>query len=449
MIPAVILWANERGLNFVVDGSHRLSALTAWVQDDYGDGDLSQAFFNHAIEEEQLKIAKRTRDLVEKEFGAYRDHVKAIEAPQSYGPDIINRARRFARLSLDLQWVKGDADKAEESFKRINQQAAMIAPLELELINGRKKPNAIASRAIIRRGTGHKYWKAFGPPAQDKIELLASELHSLIFEPKQSYPLKSADLPAGGPVSSSTALSMVYGFINLAAGVTSPDVDKDGQRTVDYLTRCRRVMNLLLSNDPSSLGLHPAVYFYSWTGKQQPILFLVMAQLIIDWERSKKLPKFTELRGKLESFLVGNRALTNQLVRKYGTKSSGNEHLRTFYEDILKMFGEGKTDTEVLANLTATYKYLQPGEVFYEGVSPKKLSTQVKSGIALKEYLHAAPKCPICNGYVPSQAVSIDHKQRVEDEGTHNVKNLHVTHPYCNTGYKEKQVANAKTGTKI
>ncbi len=30
LIPAVILWPNERGLNFVVDGSHRLSALIAW-----------------------------------------------------------------------------------------------------------------------------------------------------------------------------------------------------------------------------------------------------------------------------------------------------------------------------------------------------------------------------------------------------------------------------------
>src|SRR5450759_1690425 len=328
LIPAVILWPNERGLNFVVDGSHRLSALIAWVQNDYGDGEISQAFFDHAIEDDQLTIAKRTRQLVEKEFGAYKDHVKAIETPESYGPDTINRARRFARLSLDLQWVRGDADKAEESFKRINQQAAMITPLELELINSRKKPNAIASRAIIRRGTGHKYWQAFGPPVQDKIEELASDLHSLIFDPKQNYPLKSADLPAGGPASSSTALSMVYGFINLAAGVTSPEDDKDGQRTVDYLTRCRRVMNLLVSADESSLGLHPAVYFYSWTGKQQPILFLVMAQLIIDWERAKKLPRFTELRGRLESFLVSNRPLINQLVRKYGTKDSATTHLR-------------------------------------------------------------------------------------------------------------------------
>src|SRR5690349_18679888 len=36
LIPAVIL-GNNRELLLVIDGSHRLSALIAWVQDDYGD----------------------------------------------------------------------------------------------------------------------------------------------------------------------------------------------------------------------------------------------------------------------------------------------------------------------------------------------------------------------------------------------------------------------------
>lgn len=439
LIPAVILWPNERGLNFVVDGSHRLSALIAWVQNDYGAGDISRPFFSHEIEDEQKERAEKTRKMVEKAFGSYADHVKAIENPEAYGPDIVNRARRFARLSLDLQWVRGDASKAEESFKRINQQAAMITPLELELINSRKKPNAIAARAILRRGTGHKYWKAFGPPTQDRIEELAAEMHTLMFEPKQEYPLKSAELPAGGPVSSSTALSMVYGFTNLAAGTVAPEDDKDGQRTVDYLTRCRRVMNLLVSADSSSLGLHPAVYFYSWTGKQQPILFLVIAQLMIDLEQRKRLPWFTEIRGRLESFLVYNRALVNQLVRKYGTKDSGTSHLRKFYEDILEMLSAGKSDREMLESLMDTYKYLQPGEVLYEGNEPKKVSTQVKSGIVLRDGLKATIKCPICAGFVPTQVISIDHKKRAVDDGSHNASNLQVTYPYCNHGYKEQK----------
>ena len=34
LIPAVILWRSTGGYLFVIDGSHRLSALSAWINDD-------------------------------------------------------------------------------------------------------------------------------------------------------------------------------------------------------------------------------------------------------------------------------------------------------------------------------------------------------------------------------------------------------------------------------
>ena len=94
LIPAIILWQNQE-LLFIIDGSHRLSALISWVHDDYGDGPRSQEFFNYTIPEEQTKVAQRTRQLVEKEFGSYKSHKEAISNPSAYGPDIVARARRF------------------------------------------------------------------------------------------------------------------------------------------------------------------------------------------------------------------------------------------------------------------------------------------------------------------------------------------------------------------
>jgi len=385
LIPAVILWQHKE-LLFVIDGSHRLSALISWVQDDYGDGDRSQHFFEYTIPAEQAAIAKRTRKAVEKEFGSYKSHKEAILNPVDFGPDIVARARRFGSLSLQLQWVKGDSAQAEASFKRINQQAAMITPAELKLIDSRKKPNAIAARAIIRRGTGHQYWSSFGEPDQDKIKDVATELHKLIFEPPLKTPLKTIDLPAGGAEYSSTALTMVYDFINLCVGVASPEDDRDGKRTVEYLTRCRRVMQLLVSNHPSSVGLHPAVYFYSWTGKQQPILFLTMAEIIIELERAKKLNGFIEIRSRFEDFLIENRSLLNQVIRKFGTKDSGTKHLRQFYEDVMRLISDGCSSAQVLEGLVheKRYAYLQPAESPYDGVVPAKFSTKVKSGLAVR-----------------------------------------------------------------
>ena len=438
LIPAVILWKNK-DLYFVIDGSHRLSALIAWVQDDYGDGERSQHFWGHAVPDEQLKIAERTRQLIEKEFGSYRSHKDAILNPKAYGPDIVARARRLGTISLQLQWVRGNSGDAEQSFIRINQQAANITPQELELIRARRKPNAIAARAIIQRGTGHQYWDRFSPAQQEKIKLLASELYELIFQPPLQYPIKTLDLPPGGAVYTATSLRMVYDFVTLCAGIPSAEDDADGSRTLDYLARCKRVAQLLCSNHASSLGLHPAVYFYSWTGKQQPILFLTWAALIVELERSNRLPHFTRVRGQLEKFLVANRPLLNQVIRKFGTKESGTKHLGGFYRDVLKLLSDGVSAAEMPTTLSAKpeYSYLQPEESPYGGVAPTKFSTQVKSGLVVQELLAEAHHCPICEGLVPHQAISVDHIERREDGGLSIPSNARLTHPYCNTGYKE------------
>lgn len=449
LIPGVIVWKNK-GLVFVIDGSHRLSALIAWVQDDYGDGIASQEFFNHDIPDDQRKIADRTRKLVEKEFGSYDSHRKAIADPAAYGPEIVSRARRFGSISLPLQWVNGDAVKAEASFVRINQRAAMITPQELELIESRRKPNAIAARAIIRKGTGHQYWSKFPAETQQSLKDMATELHGMMFEPALQYPIKSLDMPACGPVYSSTALRQVYDFINLCTSAPSPKDDTSGGAvTVDYLKLCRRAMWLLLSNHKSSIGLHPAVYFYSWTGKQQPILFLVVAEMLIEYDRTNQIPQFIASRKAFEDFLINNRSLVAQVVRKFGTKASGIGHLRTFYELTLSMIGGGLAGAGLVEAITsnAAYSYLQPAESPYDGTAPTRYSTQVKAGLVMRELLPTAIRCNICGGFVPSQAMSIDHKERKEDGGPSTVENAQVSHPYCNTGYKEAQRAKSKKGS--
>jgi hypothetical protein len=199
------------------------------------------------------------------------------------------------------------------------------------------------------------------------------------------------------------------------------------------------VARIIISNDSSSLGLSPAVYFYSWTGKQQPILFLTIARIVIGLEQRKWFNSFTKCRKEFEEFLINHRTLLNQVIRKFGTKSSGETHLSSFYIDILQHIRDsGRADT-VVAALTKDrkYSYLQPDELPYDGVVPTRYSTSVKSGLVIQELLGSAIKCPICGGVVPTQSISLDHKIRKEDGGQSTSDNAQVTHPYCNTGFKE------------
>jgi hypothetical protein len=71
------------------------------------------------------------------------------------------KARKLFTSKLDLQWVGGDAKTAERSFFKINVSATMIDETELAILKARTLPNAIATRALIHAGRGHKFWLDF------------------------------------------------------------------------------------------------------------------------------------------------------------------------------------------------------------------------------------------------------------------------------------------------
>lgn len=62
LIPALILWRNQNNYIFVIDGSHRLSALAAWINDDYGDGEISGKYYGGEILEEQKRLRRKLED---------------------------------------------------------------------------------------------------------------------------------------------------------------------------------------------------------------------------------------------------------------------------------------------------------------------------------------------------------------------------------------------------
>ena len=186
LIPSVILWKSPTYL-FVIDGGHRLSVLKAWIEDDYGDGPISHKYFDHKITEEQKSNATKVRNLVNKSVGSWQ-HFQAKS--ESEDLDLVERRRLTALASrgLPIQWVNGDADKAESSFFKINTKGTPLDGIEELLLKSRKKPISIAARAIIRAGRGHRYWSSFSASNALKIEELSSNLHSILFDPELKSP---------------------------------------------------------------------------------------------------------------------------------------------------------------------------------------------------------------------------------------------------------------------
>ena len=101
LIPSVIMWRSpESGYVFLIDGAHRLSAPMAWVHDDYGDGERSRKFYENMISKDQEEAAKKTRYLIGKQIGSYKELLAAGE--HSKNSDPVQCAGQGIRLPLAL-----------------------------------------------------------------------------------------------------------------------------------------------------------------------------------------------------------------------------------------------------------------------------------------------------------------------------------------------------------
>ncbi|MCY4780353.1 DUF262 domain-containing protein [Sphingobacterium sp. UT-1RO-CII-1] len=442
LIPAIILWRNNAGLYFVIDGAHRLSALISWIKDDYGDGEISKKFYGDSLSDDQKEIAERTRKLINKKMGKFQDIANATNADNP-DPAILKKAMNLGAYSIDVQWVNGDAQKAEKSFFKINQQPSKIDPTEFKILESRKKGNCIAARAIIRAGEGHKYWSDFSANKQSEIQIIAKEIHEILFNPTLKTPVKTLDIPIGGKVMSAQALPLILEYVNMVnkIGVNFADElqdDQTGDSTLSYLKNARKLAWRINSVHPSSLGLHPIVYFYSIDGKHKPASFYFTLAFILELERKGKFNDFIKVRAKFEEFILNYDYLIQQITRKYRSAFSAIPHVTDFYMQIIKKLLENKTTEKSIEELVKeeNFKYLILNQFAEHKSSFINFTTETKSEIFIREALKIGLKCKICNGYIHKNSISIDHIQRVEDGGKGEPENGQLTHPYCNTTFK-------------
>ncbi|WP_367388755.1 HNH endonuclease [Lewinella sp. LCG006] len=443
LIPSIILWRSQSGLIFVIDGAHRLSALISWIYDDYGDGEISKKFYENNIIDDQLIFAEKTRNLINKKIGSFQEIKNASKENNSH-QEHIRRANNTGVNAIQVQWVVGDAKKAENSFFKINQKASKIDPTELKLLESRKKPNCISARAIIRAGKGHKYWSNFSAENQNSIQQLASEINRIFFTPQLRTPVKTMDIPIGGKVSSAQTLPLILEFINQVNHIpvdfkdTLSD-DIDGMSTISHLRNARKIAWRLNSVHPSSLGLHPIVYFYSKEGKYKTASFYAITNFILELIKKNKLNDFINAREEFEKFLIEYDYVATQINRKYRSALKGLPYVTKFNIDMVDKINSGKNYKESIKELLelSDYDFITLFEEkdemsFYR----RNFDTDSKSAVFIREALQNGIKCKICNGFIHSNSITIDHIDRKEDGGLGNPDNGQLAHPYCNTTYK-------------
>ncbi len=450
LIPAVILWRAGQYV-FVIDGAHRLSALLAWVHDDYGDRERSLKYFGGHITEDQRKVAEKTRKLIAKEVGAYQQYMAYRTTPSTAPQEMRTRLTNISINTMIAQWVPtGDAKTAEDSFFKINQAATPIDPTERRILKARRSASAIASRAITHAGTGHKYWNNFGSDIQKAIEERGGSIYQSLYAPPiDGSPITTLDVPVAGHGYS--ALPFVFDLVNDTNQVAVADTsekknvkdelpqDLTGDQTMAYLDAVAKRLRRITGDDPASLGLHPVVYFYTRGGVFQPLAFIAVARFLDGLLKTDKLKAFTKVRAAFEDFLIEHKEGMSLLIHKFGTGSRSLPWLQQYYERIYAGMLAGKDAATIQTEFgnDPQFTFLTASKagavrpVLTEG--KRKFSGTTKTASYFATALPGCVRCALCGARIHKNSMNFDHKKKAAEKGDASVGNARVTHPYCNS----------------
>lgn len=444
LVPSIILWRNSGGYIFVIDGAHRLSSLGAWINDDYGDGEISLKYYGNYISSEQKEIAEQTRKIINEQIGSFEE-IWNISRNINNTEDLKKQqmAKNLGALALQLQWVDGDASKAEDSFLKINQSATKISDAELELIKNRNKAYAIAARAIVRAGKGYQYWSNFDEEIQESIIQISKKIHNIMFG---DIPLKNNDINSysiGGGQSSNLTLDVVTQTVKICNGILKDKDAEDGteKNVIRCLKNTLKLLQYINSSEPCSLGIHPYIYFYSDIGKHKVGSYYGFLLFIKDLVENKQLKLFTQVREKFEQVIYKYSFLVQQILRKKRQSKRAYVAIRDYFVELMNLISQHQeySEEEIVASikLIPEFTYLQTEIIDTQRVAIKgNFSRSKKQQVKLQMYIKSLPKCPICGGYISNSSMSVDHICRKEDGGTNAIKNAQITHLYCNTTYK-------------
>lgn len=277
-----------------------------------------------------------------------------------------------------------------------------------------------------------------------KIENISKKLHSILFDPELSSPIKTLDLPLGGSKGIRAALTVLIEFFSISVEINNSKVLKvgygddeiDGSQTINVLYSALKVAERMTGNDKGSLGFHPAIYFYGPNGNHIIPMFLATSRVIskaITDNNKAFFEKFTKNRSQIEDVLIRDKELIATVLQKNGSK----RRVKAYEEillNIIQSIEPSKITQENIIDWGGVNGRIILGTIKHTTID---FSDDVKSKVFIVNALKHEQKCPICHGFLDvSKSASYDHITPKQAGGTGTYDNCQITHPYCNQSIK-------------
>lgn len=320
--------------------------------------------------------------------------------------------------------------------------------MEVRILKAKRSALSVATRIISRGGAGHEYWNHFtDAAARAAAPKLGADIYKALYSPALEVPIKSAEVPLAGFGYGPSVLKFAFDLVGLVNKLPVPDStrnkpsdeslpeDNIGKQTVTYLRSVKKAVNLILSNDKSSLGLHPALYFYTAGGAFQPAALHNTLSWIMDLESRGKLNSFVRVRGLFEKVLLNHPVVVKPAAHKLGSGDRTRSKMVSILSRLLDLL-VANPDTEIAwQQLCTDFPHLKTdeedeNESASRGKPAGKFSRGAKNAAQFLELANVS-KCGLCGGLLHRNGKVVDHEIERSLGGSSSSSNARWVHPIC------------------
>lgn len=497
VVPSLIMWASPNNtLLYILDGAHRISVVMAWLLDDWGDRRNSEDYGSDEEERSIKRVAATVRDLVNTRIGTINEYQEAGEeivrltnegkAPRpEMGEKRFERGSFYNRLltggvAFNILWVTGNYDRAERSFASINRSGTKLSEWEFKLIENRDSSFVRAVMALANNASAEHYWLGDIPDGSDKSHLqqqaqdIVRDIHSLndtLFTPAFKRPPRELRQPIfviskreQRPPYIAELLVVIDGGRGREGEVEAAIArDKASSPAVivangaRLISRAREAFEHITGPSPKSLGLIPALFFYSDTGIHvRSLLYGLLHWLTsgIDEEILIRKRIFSGYRRSFEQILMQDKAeFIGNISRGTGSGPEVTVPTARYYQgllELLKLYQGDSTASGFIAAYETLLKGASSSRTRSTAVSTgrsRAFTSPQRSRLVLQEALRSAPQCGICGGLIdPLSDVQHDHILEYAKGGPTIPANQRLAHPFCNNNSNRAAIEAIRAG---
>ena len=495
VVPSIIMWTSpENGLDYVLDGGHRISVVLAWLNDDLGDNLSSDIYLDETEEQHVKKAAREVRNQVMTRVGnisEFQEAEKAIDqammeekAPRlvldnkTFNHGLFYQKLRKGDIGFHILWVVGDYEKAEQSFLKINKGGRALSEWETAVVENRHSSFIRTVMSLSSISSAKYYWhtkeiKDENEEKEKKIDAIIDniyKLHKILLQPQYVTPIRRLQQPLLAPPDVETKSLWLSQLLTVVEGgkgqrpetkkLTERDKNSKPEEIIDngnnLIEDALDVFSHLVGPSPKSLSVVPALYFYNDAGRYVRSLLYGMVYWLASGTEEEILSRKRVLsihRAAFEQILLDNKEdVITGITRKTGSGQEVTGQTAQYYQGILELlvrykdelqssaFSDGYADLAKSLTNRASKVRVSLGK-------SRAFTSSQKSALVLENFFSNPNRCGICEGILdPSSDLQHDHIEEHAKGGKTLPDNQRLVHPFCNNPANREVIEAGRRG---